>query len=84
MKNIIVNKKAGGSLLFLCLILSPEEAKMLVETVLKEEVIDAYELKNEEVQYYCFDDRISILTSKMEENIRKEIKSERHDRANKN
>lgn len=84
MKNIIVNKKAGGSLLFLCFTLSPEEAKMLVETVLKEEVIDAYELKNEEVQYYCFDDRISILTPRMEENIRKEIKAERHDRANKN
>ena len=52
--------------------LSVEECEKFSRKVCHSEVIDAYEIADDELQYYCIDDRI-IIKVEQEEKVRRII-----------
>lgn len=72
-KNIFVNMESGDSILVHCLTLTPDEVTAWVKRDIPgDKVIEAYPIKDEEVQYYLFDKRV-MCNAKVEAIVRNRI-----------
>ena len=71
-KNWYVNLEDGESLLFYCdqPNIGPNTIRKFVENVLEKGVIEVYHVPQEELQYYCIDERVWVDTPEKAEKLR--------------
>ena len=72
-RNIFVNFENGESVLVHTNQISPTTAKKWAEKATGNKVLEAYYIKDEEIQYYCFDDRVWVDTPEKAKEIEKYI-----------
>lgn len=58
MRNIFLSFDDGSNILIHTAGLSPANCKKWAEKVLKKQVNDTYEIPDQDLQYYCIDERI--------------------------
>ncbi len=68
-KNIIVCDEDETMLIY-CKTLTVEEVRKWCEVVRRKTIADVYEVKQEELQYYCIDRRVRADTPKEEQCVR--------------
>lgn len=68
-KNIIVCAENETTLVY-CKTLTIEEVRKWCEAVRIEGLTDVYEVKQDELQYYCIDSRVWADTPKKEQDVR--------------
>lgn len=73
MSNIFVNFENGESVLIHTNQISPTIAKKWAEKATGENVLEAYFITDDEIQYYCFDDRVWVDTPEKAKKIREFI-----------
>lgn len=72
-KNLFVNFENGENILVHTYDLSESEVKRFAELVTGERVLEVYHIPQEDLQYYCIDDRVYIDTPNKVENVRKKL-----------
>lgn len=72
MRNVFISFENGENVLIHTQNLSVVSCKEFARKVCRNKVIDAYEITDDKVQYYCIDDRI-VLTVEQEEKVRRII-----------
>lgn len=72
MRNVFISFENGENVLIHTQNLSVEECEKFARKACRSEVIDAYEIADNELQYYCIDEQI-VLTVGQEEKVRRII-----------
>lgn len=69
MRNIFVNFENGDSLLIHTNKIDCETAQKWTEKATGNKVLEAYEIRDDEIQYYCFNGRVWIDTEEKKQKI---------------
>jgi hypothetical protein len=68
-KNIFVNFENGDSILIHTNKIDCETTTKWAEKATKNKVLEAYEIRDDEIQYYCFDGRVWVVTEEQKQRI---------------
>ena len=70
MKNVFISFESGNSLLIYTENLTTEECEKIINKATDEVIVDCYEIADNDVQFYCIDERIWIDTPEKESKVR--------------
>ena len=70
MKNVFISFESGNNLLIYTENLTTEECEKIINKATDEVIVDCYEIADNDIQFYCIDERIWIDTPEKENKLR--------------